>query len=48
MKRDNQHAGIPWQVLENAGPERLQLLGIKPPVRGDMWMYDPGAGKTPR
>ena len=30
----------PWQALENAGEQRLQLLGLKMPDR-DIHMYDP-------
>lgn len=33
----------PWQCLENASPQRLQLLGVKMPGR-DIHMYDPLAG----
>lgn len=33
----------PWQCLENASAERLQLLGMKMPGR-DIHMYDPTSG----
>lgn len=45
LKRDNQYAAIPWQALENASEARLQLLGIKAPREGDIWVYDQNAGK---
>jgi len=45
LKRDNQHADIPPQALENANEARLRLLGLQAPVAGDMWMYDPQEGR---
>jgi hypothetical protein len=48
LKRDNKHCEIPAFALENASEERLRLLGVKPVVSGDMWVYDPADGIVSR
>ena len=46
LKRDNQHAEIPPLALQGASVQRRKLLGAQPPVAGDMWVYDPDAGRV--
>ena len=41
LKRDYQHAQIPSAALAGASDTRRNLLGLLPPGKGDMWMYDP-------
>jgi ectoine hydroxylase-related dioxygenase (phytanoyl-CoA dioxygenase family) len=43
LKPYEAHQQRPWQCLENASLERLQLLGVKMPA-GDIHQYDPEAG----
>jgi hypothetical protein len=43
LKPYEAHQLRPWQCLENASQQRLQLLGVKMPA-GDIHMYDPAAG----
>ncbi len=40
LKRYNAEQSLPWQALQDAGEQRLRLLGVKMP-QGDLHMYDP-------
>ena len=42
LKRYEGSVALPWQALEGAGDQRLQLLGVKMPAR-DIHQYDPQA-----
>ncbi|MEM7538268.1 MAG: phytanoyl-CoA dioxygenase family protein, partial [Chloroflexota bacterium] len=42
MKRYEAETEIPWQALQEASEQRLQLLGVKMPDR-DIHQYDPNA-----
>lgn len=42
LKRYESHEALPWQAFENAGEQRLRLLGVRMPDR-DIHMYDPAA-----
>jgi hypothetical protein len=40
LKRYESGEALPWQAFENAGEQRLRLLGVRMPDR-DIHMYDP-------
>lgn len=43
LKRYESDRALPYQAFENAGEQRLRLLGVKMP-QGDIHMYDPTKG----
>jgi len=47
LKQYGSEQALPWQALEGASQERLELLGVKMPGR-DLHMYDPTDGRAPR
>jgi ectoine hydroxylase-related dioxygenase (phytanoyl-CoA dioxygenase family) len=45
LKPYEAHKKRPWQCLESAPTQRLELLGVKMPA-GDIHQYNPQAGLT--
>jgi ectoine hydroxylase-related dioxygenase (phytanoyl-CoA dioxygenase family) len=46
LKRYNEDMDLPWQALQNASEQRLQLLGVKMPDR-DLHIYEPNRHEFP-